>query len=517
MVSSGCQPAAAPVAKLLVVMAHWTEIKSQVPKYLAMIAIVRIISQVTAKARTFISQWATPETMPPTISPTIMPLYLTREWQVSRLIPRCLLRANTQLATTSYSHHNLIWWQMSTHRKLLLTRDSSLRTVPPITSQYLPKVLTCCRVAMWWHHPKMSRTTNISSFLKTNLFWTKWLCKPRQEFRMISSNKTLSVLFWPTSTASRSSKINNTLFSMASLLALIRNRPSLFRQVDNSNWVITGPNPYKSKLTPCSRTACISRLFAWISLVNNRAPTISTKTHHQQTICWILNSTAAPSWRACLLSCLPRIFQTCSLWPSRLLLPSTNRIWSRYALRSTSNSRLTISSRCQQPYKDWAARRRMLTKPWASPRLRTIKVDLRWATWSNCPTALFSRSMIMSSNSKGSLLHRQSRQLCLHCLCLIRVPSRLAIRSDHYSWRLRVPNRRQLLRLMNQRFCPFPRTRPILFTFRVSRPMPQKGRLLISSDLSSVSKLSVWFLGKKGTERKWFSASPTSRTPFRPL
>lgn len=79
MGSSGCQPAAAPVAKLLVVMAHWTEIKSQVPKYLAMIAIVRIISQVTAKARTFISQWATPETMPPTISPTIMPLYLTRE------------------------------------------------------------------------------------------------------------------------------------------------------------------------------------------------------------------------------------------------------------------------------------------------------------------------------------------------------------------------------------------------------------------------------------------------------
>jgi pyruvate/2-oxoglutarate dehydrogenase complex dihydrolipoamide acyltransferase (E2) component len=71
--------AAAPAAKL-VAMAHWTEIKSQVPtKYLAMIAIVRIISQVMAKAKTIISQWATPETMPHTISPTIMPLYLMRE------------------------------------------------------------------------------------------------------------------------------------------------------------------------------------------------------------------------------------------------------------------------------------------------------------------------------------------------------------------------------------------------------------------------------------------------------
>jgi hypothetical protein len=80
VVSNGCQQAAAPapIAKL-VVMAHWTEIKSQVPKYLAMSAIARIISQVMAKAKTFISQWATPETTHNTISPMIMPLYLMRE------------------------------------------------------------------------------------------------------------------------------------------------------------------------------------------------------------------------------------------------------------------------------------------------------------------------------------------------------------------------------------------------------------------------------------------------------
>ena len=187
----GYRRAVARVAKI-VVMVQWEGIKSQVPtSILEMSVIAPIKSQVTVKAATIhIIPWETKETMPTIISPMKMPLYLMREWQVYQLTPRCLLRANTMLAIAS-CFNNRIWWPTSMLLKLHPIRDCFLRMVPQVTSQCLPKARTCCRVAMWWLLLKMSHsTTNISSCLKTNLCWTKWLFKPK--LKLISkSNKIL--------------------------------------------------------------------------------------------------------------------------------------------------------------------------------------------------------------------------------------------------------------------------------------------------------------------------------------
>lgn len=105
-------------AAMVVVMAHWTEIRSPAPNETT--CVIAHTSLVAAKAKTIKSHHReNPAITPPTIAPSIMLLSPTREWLALRLTPQSLLRVSTLLATTSYSLLSLIQWLMSTHPRLL--------------------------------------------------------------------------------------------------------------------------------------------------------------------------------------------------------------------------------------------------------------------------------------------------------------------------------------------------------------------------------------------------------------
>lgn len=96
---------AAEAAMLLVVMAHWTEIPSQVPNHLGIMgAIALIISLVQAKANTIISTLQPNRvllTRALTISLTTILVRLTPKLAAYQLMPQSLHLAST-LATISF-------------------------------------------------------------------------------------------------------------------------------------------------------------------------------------------------------------------------------------------------------------------------------------------------------------------------------------------------------------------------------------------------------------------------------
>ena len=95
--------AAAVVANKLVVMAHWTETKSQVPKTTKeRMGVIAHISLMVAIATINSNHRENLPIKPPIISPLIMQASPMQEWQASQLIPSSLVRAKILAITTKF-------------------------------------------------------------------------------------------------------------------------------------------------------------------------------------------------------------------------------------------------------------------------------------------------------------------------------------------------------------------------------------------------------------------------------